>query len=138
VRNALDRWWAAGQPPIIVCLHAGEVAHSATWTGNSWRQTLPHGPVFDTPRATLDAHYTCYDLRDMDEFAALDTLAGQQEAAYDALVMAALDACYPATQVPEDQRTPDEHDRSHWYDLLTDMNEYSPENENTIRGWGIV
>jgi hypothetical protein len=135
VQEILDRWAAAGNPNIIVCLLNGEVAHSATLAGAVWRQTLPGGPIFTSSRATLDGHYTCYELSNAGQLAAIQVIAQQQTQAYQQLWDQMRAQFLPATQVPVANRTEEQHYHASWYQQMEDMQEYTAENQSTLEGW---
>jgi hypothetical protein len=72
--------WRRFPGPVLLCLSDGKVAHSARLLGNdTWRQTLPGGPIFQTDREMLEQKYECYLLTDDGEMAALLNVQRQSE-----------------------------------------------------------
>lgn len=78
-QEVLDRW--NHETRIMVCLKGEKVAHTATFAGGVWRQTLPRGPIFTSTREALEARYICYDTGIEEELGNLQALAQAQEQA---------------------------------------------------------
>ncbi|WP_227698576.1 eCIS core domain-containing protein [Sphingomonas hengshuiensis] len=135
ISEFLERWQAAHEPPVMLCLLNGEVAHSATLVDGMWQQTLPGGPVFRTDRAALAARYECFNLSDAGELEAAHAREDDIEATFQNERAAFLEQCFPATQVPENERSDRQHYEAERFNLVTAMVDYSPDNQRYLRIW---
>lgn len=128
----LERWEEADQPPVMLCLLDGEVAHSATLVDGMWQQTLPEGPIFRTNAAALEAHYECFNLSDAGELAAAHARADEQNNSFADLKAQLMARC---TEVIDNDEVADDWraDAVNWRDDAEALDGYSAEIMTTMR-----
>lgn len=135
IHDFLNEWQQAGQPRVMLCLQGSAVAHSATWNAGHWEQTLPGGPEFRTDRQAIAAHYTCFDLGDAAQLAAIRQRDVQYRQGYEQARLALIARCNAALDLPnasEDLRAYADQWRAWAQEEALDAN---PQNSNLIQSY---